>query len=361
MLSFLPDNLRFVFSIILALLIGWNLRIPVFKIAILRNFVDKPNKRSSHTGCVPNIGGIVVFLAFLCSFLIFVRFNVQNEFQYVVLGAILIFLVGIYDDLLEISPRKKVKGEMLGVLALIIGGGFYLSNLHGFLGFDVISPWVGVPLPFIGLVGLINAINLIDGIDGLCSGVALMDCMFFGFCFYYFGSIEYTLMCGVLSASIVPFFFVNLFGKRSKMFMGDSGALMVGFLLGVMAIKFCEVDVAVRGTFSVSAAPGVVFSALAIPILDTLRLFVARSLRGASPFSPDRRHFHHKLLIIYDGVHRKATFTILILNLGFILFGLCGRNWPNEVLVVADIVLFSLMFYIVDFISKRKLARQNAR
>lgn len=168
-------------------------------------------------------------------------------------------------------------------------------------------------------------------------------------------------MCGVLSASIVPFFFVNLFGKRSKMFMGDSGALMVGFLLGVMAIKFCEVDVAVRGTFSVSAAPGVVFSALAIPILDTLRLFVARSLRGASPFSPDRRHFHHKLLIIYDGVHRKATFTILILNLGFILFGLCGRNWPNEVLVVADIVLFSLMFYIVDFISKRKLARQNAR
>lgn len=185
--------------------------------------------------------------------------------------------------------------------------------------------------------------------------------MFFGFCFYYFGSIEYTLMCGVLSASIVPFFFVNLFGKRSKMFMGDSGALMVGFLLGVMAIKFCEVDVAVRGTFSVGAAPGVVFSALAIPILDTLRLFVARSLRGASPFSPDRRHFHHKLLIIYDGVHRKATFTILILNLGFILFGQCGRNWPNEVLVVADIVLFSLMFYIVDFISKRKLARQNAR
>ena len=272
MLSFLPDNLRFVFSIILALLIGWNLRIPVFKIAILRNFVDKPNKRSSHTGCVPNIGGIVVFLAFLCSFLIFVRFNVQNEFQYVVLGAILIFLVGIYDDLLEISPRKKVKGEMLGVLALIIGGGFYLSNLHGFLGFDVISPWVGVPLTFIGLVGLINAINLIDGIDGLCSGVALMDCIVFRFLFLLFR--QYRIYFDVRCAECFyrTFLFVNLFGKRSKMFMGDSGALMVGFLLGVMAIKFCEVDVAVRGTFSVSAAPGVVFSALAIPILDTLRL-----------------------------------------------------------------------------------------
>ena len=103
----------------------------------------------------------------MCSFLLFVRFDSRPEFQYVLLGAILIFLVGIYDDLLEISPRKKVKGEMLGVLVLIVGGGFYLTNLHGFLSFYEISPWVGIPLTFVGLVGLINAINLIDGIDGL--------------------------------------------------------------------------------------------------------------------------------------------------------------------------------------------------
>ena len=119
MLSLLSDNWRLVLSMVLALLIGWNIRVPVFKMAILKNFVDKPNKRSSHTGCVPNIGGIVVFLAFLCSFLLFVRFDSRPEFQYVLLGAILIFLVGIYDDLLEISPRKKVKGEMLGVLVQI--------------------------------------------------------------------------------------------------------------------------------------------------------------------------------------------------------------------------------------------------
>ena len=162
MLSLLSDNWRLVLSMILALLIAYNIRLPVFKMAILKNFVDKPNKRSSHTGCVPNIGGIVVFLAFLCSFLLFVRFDSRPEFQYVLLGAILIFLVGIYDDLLEISPRKKVKGEMLGVLVLIVGGGFYLTNLHGFLSFYEISPWMGIPLTFVGLVGLINAINLID-------------------------------------------------------------------------------------------------------------------------------------------------------------------------------------------------------
>ncbi len=354
MLSLLSDNWRLALSMILALLIGWNIRVPVFKMAILRNFVDKPNKRSSHTGCVPNIGGIVVFLAFLCSFLLFARFNTTSEFQYILLGAILIFLIGIYDDLLEISPRKKVKGEMLGVLVLIVGGGFYLGNLHGFLGLGEISPWLGIPLTFVGLVGLINAINLVDGIDGLCSGIALMDCIFFGVWFYGCGHIEYALMCGVLATSILPFFFINLFGKRSKMFMGDSGALMVGFLLGVMAIKFCETDIYMNGTCLVKAAPAVVFSVLAIPVLDTLRLFISRWMRGKSPFAPDKRHLHHKLLVIYGGVHRKATFTILLFNLGFILLGILGRDWPNELLISCDVVIFATLFYVVDRIAKAK-------
>lgn len=357
MLSLLSDDLRLILSMVVALLVGWNIRVPVFKMAILKNFVDKPNNRSSHTGSVPNIGGIVVFLAFLSSFLLFAQFDSSTEFQYVMLGAVLIFLVGVYDDLLEISPRKKVKGEMVGILVLIVGGGFYLTNLFGFLWMEEISPWLGIPLTFIGLLGLINAINLIDGIDGLCSGVALMDCIFFGVWFYFCGYIEYALLCGVLTASIVPFFVINVFGKRSKMFMGDSGALMVGFLLGVMAIKFCEVDVDAGGICSVSAAPAVVFSVLTIPVLDTLRLFVSRWMRGKSPFAPDKRHLHHKFLTIYGGVHRKATFTILALNLGFIALGIAGRDWNNGVLVILDIALFSLMFYIVDLIAKRKAAK----
>ncbi len=341
-------------SMVLALLIGWNIRVPVFKMAILKNLVDRPNKRSSHTDCIPNIGGIVIFLAFLCSFLLFARFTESTEFQYVILGSVLIFLIGVYDDLLEISPRKKVKGEMLGAIVLIVGGGFYLNSLFGIFGFYEITPWLGVPLTFVGLVGLINAINLIDGIDGLCSGMVLMDCIFFGVWFYDCGYVEYALLCGVVSASLVPFFFINLFGKRSKMFMGDSGALMAGFLLGVMAIKLCEMDMKVGELGPVRAVPGVVFSVLAIPVLDTLRLCVARSMRGNSPFAPDKRHLHHKLLFIFNGVHRKATFTILFLNLMFMFLGIIGRNWRNEYLILLDIVLFSVIFYGVDVMAKRK-------
>ena len=249
---------------------------------------------------------------------------------------------------------------MLGVIVLMVGGDFYFDNLHGFLGFDYISPWVGIPLTFIALVGLINAINLIDGIDGLSSGVVLMDTFFFGWWFYHIGDMEYALLCITLVASIIPFFVINLFGKRSKMFMGDSGALMVGYLLGVMAIKVCRESINHIAGFDLPAAPAVVFSVLAIPVLDTLRLFVSRWMQGKSPFAPDKRHLHHKLLTIYNGVHRKATFTILAMNLVFILIGYWGRNSSNELIILVDIVLFAVLFFIIDRIAKRKLAKQAA-
>ena len=355
-LSLLSDNWRLVLAMMLALVIGWNLRVPIFKLAILKNFVVKPNKRSSHIGSIPNIGGIIVWLSFLYSFMLFARFDETREFQYMLLGVFLIFVTGIYDDLIQISPRKKLKGEILGVLVLVVGGGFYFSEMHGLFGLQLISPWFGIPLTFIGLIGLINAINLIDGIDGLCSGVALMDCLAFGSFFYVVGYVEYALLCCILFGAIVPFFFINLFGKRSKMFMGDSGALMVGFLLGFMAIKLCKLPDESLNQFQLKAVPAVAFSVVAIPVLDTLRLFISRWMRGKSPFAPDKRHLHHKLLTIFDGVHKKATFTILTLNLLFIFLGYWGRSWSNELLILCDIVLFSLIFYIINLIAKRKLA-----
>ena len=140
--------------------------------------------------------------------------------------------------------------------------------------------------------------------------------------------------------------------------MGDSGALMVGFLLGVMAIKFCEVDVHLGVTCAVKAAPAVVFSVLAIPVLDTLRLFASRWMRGKSPFAPDKRHFHHKLLVIYKGVHKKATFTLLFFNFLFVILGVIGRNWPNELLILVDIAFFIILFYVVNFVAKRIQAKK---
>ena len=354
MLNLFSDNWRFILSILLALIVGFSIQLPVLRMALLKNFVDKPNHRSSHSGSIPNIGGIVVFVAFFSSFLIFSKFSKNHEFQYIILGACIIFMIGIYDDLLKISPKKKLKGELLGILVVLIGGGFYLDNLHDFLGIHEIIPWVGVPLTVLCFIGLINAINLIDGIDGLCAGIVFMDSLFFCMWFYHWQQIEYALLCGVLAASIFPFFITNLYGKRSKMFMGDSGALMVGFLLGVFAIKFCHLEMYSNQYWFVGSLPGIVFSLFAVPILDTLRLFVSRILRGYSPFAPDRTHLHHKLLILYGGVHSKATFTILFLNLIFIGIGTLGKNYSTEWLVGIDVLIFLMIWGIVEFLVKWK-------
>lgn len=355
MMNLFPDGWRFVLAITLSLLIGFGIQMPVLRMALLRNFVDKPNKRSSHSRNIPNMGGVIVFIAFFSSCLIFVRFFQNPEFQYILLGSCILFMIGIYDDLLKISPKKKLKGELLGVLVLLIGGGFYLDHFHNFLGMDEITPWIGVPLTVVCFVGLINAINLIDGIDGLCSGIVFMDTLFLGIWFYTWQQIEYALLCGILVASIFPFFIINLCGKRSKMFMGDAGALMVGFLLGVLSVKFCKVDNYINEIVAGLSFPGMIFSVLAIPILDTLRLFVSRMMRGGSPFVPDKTHLHHKLLIIYQGVHRKATITLLSLNLLFIGVGVVGRNWLNEWLIGINVVLFFIVFYIIENLAKQKI------
>lgn len=357
MLTSIPDNWRLILSMIFALVFCWGIRKPIFKLAILKNFVDRPNNRSSHVGSIPNVGGLVVFLAFLFSFLLFVRFEANTELQYVLLGAVMVFLIGLYDDLLNISALKKMKGEVAGVLILMLGGGFYLTSLHGLFEIHTINPWLGIPLTFVAMIGLINAINLIDGIDGLCSGMTLMGCVFFGVWFYLCGVTEYALLCLVLSSAIVPFFLINLFGKRSKMFIGDSGALVLGYLLGAMAIKFCEMELNIEGDYAINTAPAVVFTVLAMPVLDTLRLFASRLMHKKSPFAPDKNHFHHKLLIIYSNVHRKATFTMLAFNLCFIGLAILGRNLSNKLLVGLAILLFALIYYAVDKMAKNKTRR----
>ena len=354
MLSLLEGEYRIVFAIFLSLLIGWRLRKPIFHMAITRSFVAKPNKRSSHSRDIPNIGGSIVFLAFIVSFMLFIRFDKIPEFQYMLLGAYLTFMVGVYDDLMRISPRQKLVGEIVAVMVLLLGGGFFIDNLYGLFGFHAIPMWVGVPLTFLAMVGLINAINLIDGIDGLSSGIALMDSAVFGFWFFFNEYIEYALWCAILCASIVPFFIINLFGGKSKMFMGDSGSLMVGFLLGVMSIKLCKFSESSIVFYSISAAPAVVFTILAIPILDTLRVFMYRVMHGQSPFTADKNHFHHKLLIIYHGVHWKATVTLLTLNIYFIVLSYLGKNWTNEILMCITLISFALFYIIANRLANQK-------
>lgn len=360
--NILPDLIRLIAATIFAFAIGWTFRKQLFLIAVRNKFFARTSRRSSHTGHVPAIGGCLIFLSFICSFLLFSQIGKVPSFQYALLGAMITFFIGFYDDLTNISPLKKLFGEIVAVALLVFGGNYFFTDMHGLFGAEIIPPTLGIALTFVVFIGLINAMNLIDGVNGLASGIMMMDCTAFGAWFYMIGSIEHAILCGILVGSIAPFFIYNVFGTRSKMFMGDSGSLVIGFLLSFLVVQFCETDITNKATFQI-AAPGAAFSILSIPVLDTIRLMGYRWMHGKSPFFPDKNHMHHKLLTIFDGNHLKVTATMLLFNLLFIGIALLCKNLHNETIIVADILLFSLIFYLgnrkASKIEKAKDAQLN--
>lgn len=347
--NILPDAIRLIAATIFAFAIGWTFRKQLFLIAVRNKFFARTSRRSSHQGHIPTVGGCIIFLSFICSFLLFSQLGKVPSFQYALLGSMITFFVGFYDDLTNISPLKKLFGEIVAVALLVFGGNFFFSNMHGLFGAQIIPPTLGIALTFIIFIGLINAMNLIDGVNGLASGIMMMDCMAFGTWFYLIGMNEMAILCGILIGSIAPFYVYNVFGTRSKMFMGDSGSLVIGFLLSYIVIQFCETDLLSNSSNHLQiAAPGAAFSIMAIPVLDTIRLMGFRWMHGKSPFFPDKNHMHHKLLLIYNGNHIKVSSTMLLFNLLFIGIAVLCRNFHNETIIAIDIILFSIIFYFVN-------------
>lgn len=361
--NLLPDEIRLIAATIFAFAIGWTFRKQLFLIAVRNKFFARTSRRSSHSGHIPTVGGCLIYLSFICSFLLFSRVGEIPSFQYAILGSMITFFIGFYDDLINISPLKKLFGEIVAVALLVFGGNYFFTDIHGLFGANIIPSSLGIALTFIAFIGIINAMNLIDGINGLASGIMMMDCMAFGTWFFLEGEIELAILCGILIGAIAPFFVYNVFGTRSKMFMGDSGSLTIGFLLAFLIVQFCETDLLTNGNGFQIAAPGAAFSILAIPVLDTIRLMGYRWMRGKSPFFPDKNHMHHKLLTIFNGNHLKVTSMMLFFNLLFIAIAVLDRRLHNETIIVSDILLFSLIFYLVNRkakkIEQKKDTKQN--
>lgn len=348
---------RLILSVLVSLLLSTLLRFPIFKVAKKKEFYEKANGRSSHTGVVPNVGGTVIFTSFVAASFLFVKFQAP-DIPYIFLAASMVFGLGLYDDLLVISFRKKFIGEIIGATFLILGG-LYFTNFHGLFGTYELSPWFGIPFTLFMVVGIVNAMNLIDGIDGLCSGLSALIISSFSIWFLNNGFTDYAIMGFSISAAIIPFFIQNVFCKKNKMFLGDNGSLFLGMILSFIAIKFSELSIGVNQWKDFEHAPAIAFCFLAIPVIDTVRVFALRMLNGKSPFYPDKKHIHHRILFLYDGNHKKATFTILAIQFIFIVIGLTINTISNEFLITLAIVTFLLIYFIILRLFLRKQRKSN--
>ncbi len=341
-----------VLSILVSFFIGLCFMPLVINIAKSRNFVVKPNKRTSHVGAIPNIGGINIFISFLLT-VFFFSYGIISQLQFTIIGVFIILIVGFVDDLIDIKVIWKLFGELASAFFLIVVADIRLSNLHGFLGIHELSISISYMLSFFVFIVIINALNLIDGVDGLASGLGILYCLFFASYFWLTARIELSISAFAMVGSLFVFFLYNVFGGSRKIFMGDSGSLLLGYMITLYVFEFCEMNAKgdLQQIYKMRAAPAVAICVLSVPLFDTLRVMLTRIKKKVSPFHPDRNHIHH--LLLKTGLkHRQVTFVLLVVSLGFIALGIIGRDWSIWKLVILAftiaIILTMMLWRIVD-------------
>jgi UDP-GlcNAc:undecaprenyl-phosphate GlcNAc-1-phosphate transferase len=316
--------------------------IPVIvRISAAKNFYDVPNERKVNSTIVPNLGGIAIFVGISIGTLLSILRHPFPDWRYISAAMMILFFIGFKDDILVISARKKFAAQFICAIILVFLGDMRIVNFHGIFGISDINYTMSVIITLIAFVGTINALNLIDGIDGLAAAIGIMGTLILGSVFFTTNQINYAVMSFSTAGSLISFFAYNVFGGKNKIFMGDTGSLILGLTLSVCAIEYNET--AIKGNQEIiKNAPLVILALLAVPLFDMARIFVVRIFKGKSPFSPDMNHIHHYFLRL-GFTHLETTLIITISNiiiLGIIIF-LSDHN--INLLLIVLLILVGLL------------------
>ena len=333
---------------------------PVIRIAEIKKLYEPFEQRKIHTKVVPPLGGVAIFIAFIIGTVIATDGLPFNSLKYIITAVIIMFFIGLKDDIYIISPGKKFMAQLIAAILLIVLGNIRFTNLHGIFGIHEIGYLTSISITLLIMIGIINAFNLIDGIDGLASGLAILSSSVFGTWFYLTGNYQFSIMAFALMGSLMAFFLFNVFGDKNKMFMGDTGSLIIGIVLATLVIQFNELNL-VSKSYSLSSTPAFSFAVVSIPVLDTLRVFLLRITKKKSPFSPDRNHVHHRLLTLIPDSHLKVTLIIISANILLLIAGflLNFLEWNSNVQLFLLVFIGMLISYIPSLILKSKKAKEK--
>lgn len=350
----------YILSFLIALLsVRW-IHPRLVQIALDKNIVDNPNARKLQRKPTPVLGGIAVFFGSVIGLGVAGIGCDCSELFIVVVAMMIMLYTGTLDDILDLSPGHRFLVEIFTVLLLIFVGDYSLNDFHGLWGINQIPQWVAIPLTVVAAVGIINAINLIDGVDGLSSGYCILTSLLFGVMFWYVGDRVMAMLAVVAAGSLIPFFFHNVFGKSSKMFIGDGGTLVMGIVLSVFVMRILE-----HGSLSKvydAANIGLVpftLAVLSVPVFDTLRVMTTRMAKRKSPFHPDKTHLHH-MFIRLGCSHAATTLAIVTLNFFVVLcwwisyMAGCSINVQLYVVLVLSILITFGLYNFMEWHIRHK-------
>ncbi len=307
--------------------------------AVQTGKLDQPDRRKVHTKAIPRLGGVAIIFSFLLTALIF--FDYSKELRGLLVGLILIFIIGLLDDLLHLTARQKFLGQISAALFTTIISGVSLRYLGDLFGFGPITLpfWVAIPFTVFAIVGVINAINMIDGLDGLSGGVSIIALGAFFYLFFASGNLFGMSVTVALVGSLLGFLKHNSYPAR--IFMGDAGSLSLGFLLAFLAIQMTQTE-------GSTVSPVVPVLILGLPIVDTLMVMGRRITKRQSPFTPDMTHVHHTFLNLGLS-HRFTVLLIYLYSFFWALFALLLRDAPEYLLLGCYLLSLIVLYRSILF------------
>lgn len=334
------------FSSGLAFLITY-FSIPVIiKVAKDKKLFDEPEERKIHKEVIPTLGGLGIFAGFIIATLMGIPPAEVSPLQYFLAAIMLIFFMGIKDDILILTAGKKFIGQLVAAGIIIKFGGIEIKNMYGILGVHALTPSASFLITLFTIVVITNSFNLIDGVDGLAGSLGLLTTLLFGTYFYFSEQILYAVMSLSLAGGLSAFLIYNF--HPAKIFMGDTGSLLIGLVNSILVIQFINTASLPGALFPVESAPAIGFAVLLVPLFDTLRVVGLRLLSRRSPFCPDRNHIHHFLLDLGLS-HRMIAISCVFTNILFILMAYFLRSFGTPVLMLVmvstAILLVSIIYY----------------
>lgn len=322
----------------------------VIRVADEKGLFDKPDSRKLHTKAIASLGGVGIFIGFFLALLLILPKYNYPSFHYILAACMLTFFLGIKDDILVLSATKKFIGQLIAAAIVIHFADVRIDSMHGFLGMYELADYISYPLTYITIIVVVNAFNLIDGVDGLAASLGILTTAVFGAYFTMADMPAYAVLSFSLTGSLGAFLAYNY--HPAKIFMGDSGSLLLGLVNAVLVIKFITVADTTAGSFPIASSVALGFSILLVPLLDTLRVFSVRIAAGRSPFSPDRNHIHH-LLLDRGLSHSQVTHVCLVMNICFIALAYFGRSLGSTVLLTCMVATSYALVGIVKYWRKR--------
>lgn len=329
----------------------------IIQVAEMKKLYDLPGERKVHKTPIPSLGGLGIFIGFTLGLLLSVNLSATTgEFQYYMAAFLVVFFFGIKDDILVLAPMKKFLGQLFVSAILIFKAGLVIDNMHGFAGIETINPIVSRIFTLITIVVIMNAYNLIDGVDGLAATVGILTTSIFAAFFYMNGDTFYAILGFTFAASLIAFLIYNY--SPAKIFMGDTGSMMIGVVNAILVIRFIQTAEGSK-MMPVLASPAMGFGILMMPLLDTLRVFSLRIMRKRSPFSPDRTHLHH--LLLDKGLsHRAITLSIGFFVLLFVTVSYLTLNLGATKVIASQVISFFIGIYLLNM-GRIKLKKRNRK